>query len=104
MRSAREILNLPVGCEVTFDARVVEIFLRQILDTHNATRQNIAKILIYQYQRLYTRLGRRPTKRDVDRNCLLDTRLYRLVWRSWEHFMHVVKQDGYLVRYRVGDL
>jgi superfamily II DNA or RNA helicase len=104
MRSAREILNLPVGCEVTFDARVVEIFLKQILDPHHATRQNIAKILIYQYQRLYTRLGRKPTKSDVDRNCLLDTRLYRLLWRSWEHFMQVVEQDGYLVRCRVENL
>jgi superfamily II DNA or RNA helicase len=92
--TAREVLDLPVGCTVSFDTRVVEIFERQLLDPRFATRQNIARILIYQYRRLTDTLGHPPSRREVDRGCLLDGRLYDLAFGSWSQFQKVVGADS----------
>lgn len=86
----KSVLNLPLGCKVQFDTRVMDIFVRQSLSPENATRHNIGRILIYQYARLEKRLGRRPTKKDVDHNLLLGRDLYELVFGSWSAF-----QNGY---------
>ena len=85
----KSVLNLPLGCRVHFDTRVVELF-NQSLSPENATRHNIGRILIHQYARLERHLGKRPTKRDVDRNLLLGRDLYQLVFGSWSAF-----QAGY---------
>ena len=82
----KEVLNLPLGCRVHFDTRVVNIFASQSLSTANPTRHNIGRILIHQYARLETRLGRRPTPKDIDHNLLLGRDLYQLVFRSWSAF------------------
>ena len=73
----REVLNLPLGCRVHFDTRVLDVFARQSLSPGNATRHNIGRILIHQYARLEARLGRRPTTKDVDHNLLLGKDLYK---------------------------
>lgn len=86
----KAVLNLPLGCRVHFDTRVVEIFVQQSLSPENATRHNIGRILMHQYIRLELRLGRRPTRRDVDHNLLLGTDLYQLVFGSWAAF-----EEGY---------
>ena len=86
----KAVLNLPLGCKVHFDTRVVDVFARHSLSPENATRHNIGRILIYQYARLEIRLGRRPTRSDVDRNLLLGRDLYQLVFGSWSAF-----QAGY---------
>ena len=65
-RTRKEILNLPLGCEVIFDDRVIEVFASQTLDPAHATRHNIRRILLYQYERLARKLGRKPTKKDID--------------------------------------
>lgn len=93
-RTAREILDLPAGCRVSFDARVVELFERQVADPRFATRRNIARILIHQFERLAQRLGREPSKRDVDHGCLLDSRLYALVFGSWKGFTDIRRGTG----------
>ncbi len=80
VRRPKDLLNLPVGCEVHFDERVIDVFARQTLDPRHATRHNIARILLYQLVQLQHRIGRVPRPADVDRNCLLDMRLYRLVF------------------------
>jgi superfamily II DNA or RNA helicase len=85
-RSAKELLNLPIGCEVHFDDRVIDIFAQQTLSPRYATRHTIGRILLYQYQRLARLLGRTPTKRDVDHNCLLHSDFYKDVFGSWKAF------------------
>ena len=79
-RTYREVLRLPLGCEVHFDTRVIDLFASQSLDPRHATRQNIGRILLYQYEQLATRLKRVPTRVDVRRNCLLGMDLYKLVF------------------------
>ncbi len=86
----KEMLNLPLGCKVHFDTRVVQVFAQQSLSPANATRHNIGRILIHQYARLEVLLARRPTPRDVDHNLLLGKDLYKLVFGSWSAF-----QAGY---------
>jgi len=88
--NSKQILNLPLGCEVHFDDRVVDIFARQALDPRYATRHNIGKILIYQYMKLGARLGRSPTKKDVDRNMLLASDIYMLMFGSWQNFERIM--------------
>lgn len=83
----KAVLNLPLGCRVHFDTRVVDIFARQSsLSNANPTRHNIGRILIHQYAQLETRLGRRPTPKDVDHYLLLGRELYQLVFGSWKKF------------------
>lgn len=88
----KSVLNLPLGCQVTFDDRVLDLFSRQALDPAHATRHNIGRILIYEFERLRRRLGREPTQRDVDRSLRLGAEFYRLVFGSWARFLRVVKQ------------
>jgi superfamily II DNA or RNA helicase len=89
-RNRKDILNLPLGCEVDFDDRVIDIFIDQTLDPRYATRHNIRRILLYQYERLARRMYRRPTKQDIDRNCVLNSDLYRLAFGSWGEFQRIV--------------
>jgi superfamily II DNA or RNA helicase len=91
--SPKEVLNLPTGCTVTFDTRVVELFERQLRDPRFATRHNIARILIYQYRRMADQFGHAPSKQELDRNCLLDSRLYKLVFGSWTRFVEAMKPN-----------
>lgn len=93
----KSILNLPVGCSVSFDDKVVDIFVEQITDARYANRRNIARILYFEYCRLWRRLGKRPSKKDVDRNCILDSRLYELVYRTWREFEDLVENENPLV-------
>ena len=85
-RNAKELLNLPIGCEVHFEDKVIDIFTQQTLSPRYATRHTIGRILLYQYQRLARLLHSTPTKRDVDRNCLLHSDFYREVFGSWKAF------------------
>ncbi|MGD0537021.1 MAG: DEAD/DEAH box helicase family protein [Verrucomicrobiota bacterium] len=89
-RSAKEILNLPAGCAVVFDERVIDIFGYQTLNPAFATRHNISRILIHQYRKVERRLGRRPTKLEIDRTSLLDSSLYELVFGSWAEFQRTL--------------
>ena len=82
----KAVLNLPLGCRVHFDTRVVDLFAQQTLSPANATRHNIGRILTYQYARLETRLGRFPTRKEVDHNLWLGSDLYELVFGSWSAF------------------
>jgi superfamily II DNA or RNA helicase len=91
-RSAKEILNLPAGCAVEFDERVIDVFGSQTMNPRFATRQNIARILIHQYKRIERRLGRHPTKLDVDRSTLIDSRFYTMVFGSWREFERRMEQ------------
>jgi hypothetical protein len=85
-RSAKEVLNLPLGCIVEFDDKVIDIFGEQTLNPAFATRHNISRILIHQYQKVKRKLGRPPSKAEIDRGCLLDSSLYKMVFGSWEAF------------------
>ncbi|MDY0871598.1 DEAD/DEAH box helicase family protein [Dongia rigui] len=92
LRSLREILDLPIGCKVEFEDRVLDIFAREGLDPRTATRQNISRILIYQYERLRRRLDRMPTKKDVDRGLLFGRDMYESVFGSWKRFIDIFEE------------
>lgn len=89
----REVLDLPLGCKVEFDEKVLQLFASQSLDPRAATRQNIARILYYQHEKLRKRLGRMPTRKEVDRNLLLGARFYEQVFGSWKRFVESLPQD-----------
>lgn len=85
-RSFKAILNLPTGCTVEFDERVIDVFGNQTLNPAFATRHNISRILIHQYRKIEKHLRKRPSRRDIDRNSLLDSRFYDQVFGSWAEF------------------
>jgi superfamily II DNA or RNA helicase len=92
-RSARELLNLPLGCKVQFDDRVVDVFAREILDLRTANRHNIGRILVLEYEKIARYLGHRPTKIEVDRNSFLDSRFFARVFGSWTNFQRVLERQ-----------
>jgi superfamily II DNA or RNA helicase len=90
IRRQKEVFNLPLGCQVHFDERVIDIFARQILDRRAPTRHNVGRILIYHYRHLTRHLGHKPSAKDVDRYQLLDSSIYRAVFGSWARFQAIV--------------
>jgi superfamily II DNA or RNA helicase len=87
----KEVLNLPLGCEVHFDDRVIDVFAQQTLDPRYATRHNIGRILIYQYERLCRQIQKRATKQEVNRYCLLNASFFEAVFGSWQRFQQLVE-------------
>jgi superfamily II DNA or RNA helicase len=85
--NVKEVLDLPLGCKVVFEDKVLDIFASQTLHPRNATRHNIGRILLYQYDRISRRLGHPATRRELDRQALLDARLYDSVFGSWAKFV-----------------
>ena len=51
-----------------------------------ATRHNIGRILLYQYERLARKLNRKPTKQDIDRHYLVNSDIYATLFGSWKLF------------------
>lgn len=92
-KNVKEILNLPLGCRVTFDERVIDIFCSQYERGQHITKYNIGRILIYNYRRLCERIGRLATRADVDRNLLLHSEFYVMLFRSWKGFMDMIFKD-----------
>lgn len=90
-RTARDVLDLPLGCKVSFEDKVLDIFAQQTLDPRNARRDNIGRIMIYQYERLSRRLGRDASPKDVDRNLMLNANFYKMVFGSWKRFMDLIQ-------------
>ncbi len=93
-REVRQHVEFPLSCKVEFEDRVIDIFGFQTLNPRYATRQNIDKILIYQYRRLERVLGYAPNKRDVDMSCLLGSNFYKDIFGSWERFEERIKSAG----------
>jgi len=85
-RSMKEVLNLPLKCEVHFDQKVIDVFSSQALDPRNATRHSIGRILLYEYERLEQSLGHRPSRVEVNRYSILGSSFYGHVFRSWANF------------------
>ncbi len=56
-RTRKDILNLPLNCEVHFEEKVIKVFADQALDPRYATRHNIGRIMLYEYDRLRGHLG-----------------------------------------------
>jgi len=93
LRNIKEAFNLPLGCKVHFDDRVIDIFANQALTPAHATRHNIGRILIHQYLKLARRIGRKPNRKDVDRNLLLHSDFYKLVFGDWENFEKLINDE-----------
>jgi superfamily II DNA or RNA helicase len=92
--TAKAVLNLPLGCTVTLDDRVIDIFAEQQLSGQPITRHNIARILLLQYGKLERRLGHSPSRREVDRNLLFGSDLYEMVFGSWRRFSKLVAAES----------
>jgi len=90
-RTIRDILDIPIGCKVEFEDKVIDIFSSELLDPRFATRHNISRILLYQYQRLRKNIGREPTKREVDRFLILGASFYKQVFGGWGNFLEIVR-------------
>lgn len=85
-KSIKEVLNLPLGCKVEFDDRVIEIFGQQTNNFAYATRRNIKRLLVYQYQRLSRRQGHPLSKVELNRTSIIGSRFYEMVFGSWKEF------------------
>jgi hypothetical protein len=83
----KEILNLPTGCSVEFDDRVIDIFGNQTLNPAFITRHNIRRILIYLYHKVERRLGRKPTREEIDMNSVLPSDIYVTAMSNFRSFM-----------------
>ena len=94
-RSSKQVVNLPLGCHVEFDDRVIDIFANQVLDPKRATRHNIAQILIYLYLRTSKRLRHFATPKEIDRLQILHTEFYKMVFGSWENFEAQMQSEDY---------
>jgi len=94
-RSSKHVINLPLGCRVDFDDRVIDIFANQVLDPRRATRHNIAQILIYLYLRTSKRLGHLAAPKEIDRMQTLHSEFYKTVFGSWENFEILMQSEGY---------
>lgn len=92
VRSPKELLDLPLGCEVHFDDRVIDLFTAQGLNPAHPTRHNIGRILIYRYQELKRKLGRAPTRTEIDRFSRLGSDIYVLLFGSWKRFEEEVRE------------
>ena len=92
-RSRKEILNLPLNCKVHFDEKVVKVFADQAFDPRYATRHNIGRILLYEYDKLSKHLGHPPSKREVDRYSILNSSFFERVFGSWNAFESLTSSD-----------
>ncbi len=95
LRSLKQVINLPLGCHVEFDDRVIDIFADQVFDPKRATRHNIALILIYLYRRTSKRLGHLATPKEIDRLQILHTDFYKMVFGSWKNFEALIQSEDY---------
>jgi len=93
-RSIKEILNLPNGCSVDFDERVIDVFGNQTLNPAFITRHNITRILIHLYNKVERRLGRRPSRRDIDRNSVLPSDIYVTAFGTWQAFERKMRESS----------
>ena len=93
-RSSKEIINLPLGCEVYFDDRVIDIFANQIIHPNNINRENIAQILIYLYRKTSRHLGRPASRKEVDRLQFLHSDFYKWVFGSWKAFEKMMEKEN----------
>jgi len=91
--TAKAILNLPLGCAVTLDDRVIDIFAEQQIASQRITRHNIARILLLQYNKLERRLGHPPSRREIDQKFLFGSNLYEMVFGSWRRFIQLVSSE-----------
>lgn len=91
-KKRKDILNLPLGCDVEFEDRLIDLFARQASYLERANRHNIRGILLFQYERLEKSIGRRPTRADVKRSCLLGVEFYVLAFGSWARFERFVEE------------
>jgi superfamily II DNA or RNA helicase len=92
-RNRKEILNLPLNCKVHFDEKVVKVFADQALDPRFATRHNIGRILLYEYDKLRRHLGHKPSRREVDRFSILGSEFFERVFGSWNSFESLIGSD-----------
>lgn len=95
LRSSKQVVNLPLGCRVEFNERVIDIFAGQVLDPQKANRHNIAQILVFLYIRTSKKLGRPATRKEIDRLQTLHSDFYKMVFGSWDSFEKLMQRENY---------
>jgi len=61
--------------------------------TQGTPHDNIGRILLYEYDKLRRHLKLDPSKRDVDRYCILNSEFYALVFGSWSTLETLAHSD-----------
>ncbi len=89
----KEVFNLPLGCNVTFDDNVLTIFSEQYHKSENITRHNIFRILTQQYVSLCLKLKHRASWREVDKYCIIDSRVYKIMFDSLDELINCRSYD-----------
>jgi len=99
-KNYKELFNLPLGCEIFFDEKVINVFSNQALLRENITNHNIHRILVQQFINLSLKLDRIPTWRDIDRNCIIDSSIYKMFYRRpqdlVDHNLDIMIERGIL--------
>lgn len=90
-RNFKELFNLPLGCDINFDDKVINIFSSQAINKTNITKHNIHRILVHQFLNLCTRMGRVPTWREVDRNCIINSDIYKVFYKKPKDIAYAYK-------------
>ncbi len=94
-RTPKEYLNLPLGCSIEFEDRVIDIFEQQITDPRNINRHNIAQILLLTYERTSKRLGHYASKAEIDRSQILHSGYYSILFGTWKNFQKLYEKQNY---------
>jgi superfamily II DNA or RNA helicase len=87
----KEVFNLPLGCDVTFDENVLTVFSQQYYTAENITRHNIFRILTQQYVSLCLKLKHRATWKEVDKYCIIDSTVYKIMFDSLQDLINIVE-------------
>jgi len=92
-KNFKSIFNLPIGCDITFDEKVINVFSNQIYNKSNINRHNIYRILIQQYLMLCEKIGRRAKWKDIDHNCRIGSSIYKILFTNIMHLNKVVENE-----------
>lgn len=90
-KTFKDIYNLPLGCEIFFDEKVINIFSNQYLDKKNINKHNIYRIIIQQFVNLCLRLERIPSWREIDKYCVIKSSIYKMFFKRVREITELTK-------------
>ncbi len=91
VKDIREIIEMPIGCEVEFEEKVIEEFNKQISHRYNHKEEISKEDLIKEYNRVKKLLKKVPSHRDLGRHSRYSHHPYCKHFGSWPEFL---KQMG----------
>ena len=85
-RKKKVVYEYSLGCEVHFDEKVEELLNRQDVEELGVDKEDLKAA----YFTLAEKLGRKPTKEDLDSEGQYPSRQYVQMWESWRSFLQEV--------------